>query len=100
MFSEEPTNFWKLWKEDLKVSFPKKRLTDALQARWKLAHPNVLARLKQEKFRNMAADIKFLNDHFGICFTVERGFYFDEKKFIEIQEEKLKNNAKKLGMSK
>lgn len=100
MILHEPTKFWKLWTEELKVSFPKKKLTNALQERWKLAHPNVLARLKQEKFVNMTTDIKFLYDHFGIGFSVEKGFHFDEIKYESIQHEHLNNLARKLGMSK
>jgi hypothetical protein len=100
MILNEPTKFWKLWKEDLKVSFPKRKLTNALQERWNIAHPNVLARLKQEKFMNMTSDIQFMYEQFGIGFTIEKGFYFDEDKYVNIQESSLKRRANKLGLSK
>lgn len=100
MYKIEPTRFWKLWKEDLKVSFPKRKLTDALQKRWNIAHPNVLRRLKQEKFVDLTTDILFLYESFGIGYTLEKGFYFDEEKYQQIQEKSLKTRAKQLGLSK
>jgi len=100
MENTQPTKFWKLWKEDLKVSFPKRNLTDALQERWNLAHPNVLARLKNEKFMNLTSDILFLYEQFGIGYTIEKGFYFDDEKFNQIKENKMKRRADSLGMSR
>ena len=95
-----PTPFWKLWKEELKVSFPKKDLTDALQQRWKIAHSNVLTRLKKEKFMDLTSDILFLYEHYGIGYTIERGFFFDDEKYRLIKEQKLNHRARKLGLSK
>ena len=100
MISQQPTRFWKLWKEELKVSFPKKRLTDALQVRWKIAHTNVLARLRKEKFMDFTSDIPFLYENYGIGYTIEKGFFYDEEKYREIQESSLKRRAKALGLSK
>lgn len=95
-----PTTFWKLWKEDLKVSFPKKDLTDALQLRWNIAHSNVLTRLKKGKFVDITSDIPFMYEHYGIGYTIEKGFFFDEEKFRQIKELSLQNRARKLGLSK
>lgn len=100
MILHEPTRFWKLWKEDLRVSFPKKRVTDALQERWNITHANVLVRLRQEKFVDMTSDIQFLYDQFGIGFTVESGFYLDEERFSQIRETGLRKRARSLGLSK
>lgn len=100
MILNEPTRFWKLWKEDLRVSFPKKRLTDALQQRWQITHCNVLARLRQEKFVNLSSDVQFLYEKFGIAFSSETGFYLDEEKYSEIQEKGLRKRARSLGLSK
>ena len=100
MISRPPTRFWTLWKKELKVSFPKRKLTDALIERWELAHPNVLIRLRKENFVDLTSDIVFLYERFGIGFTIEKGFYFDEEKFIEIEENALKSRARSLGMSK
>ena len=100
MESHQPTKFWKLWKEDLKVSFPKKSLTDALVQRWQKAHPNVLARLKKEKFVDFTSDIQFMYENYGLGYTMERGFFFDEEKYKKAVEIGLINKAKKMGMSK
>jgi hypothetical protein len=100
MVSDQPTKFWKLWKEDLKVSFPKKSLTDALQERWKIAHTNVLTRLKKEKFMDLTNDIPFLYENYGIGYTIDRGFFFDEDKYRIIKEMRVKRNADRRGLSK
>lgn len=95
-----PTRFWKLWKEELKVSFPKKQLTDALQDRWKITHTNVLTRLKKEKFMDLTSDISFLYEHYGIGYTIERGFFYDEEKHATIREQTLRARAQRLGLTK
>lgn len=100
MQNTTPTTFWKLWTEELKVSFPKKQLTNALQKRWDLTHPNVIGRLKKEKFPNLTKDIPFLYECYGIGYTIEKGFFFDEEKFKKIQDDRLNSVAKSLGLSK
>jgi hypothetical protein len=95
-----PTRFWKLWKEELKVSFPKKQVTDALQSRWQITHSNVLTRLKKEKFMDLTADIYFLYENYGIGYTIERGFFYDEEKHATVKARQLETRAKKLGLSK
>lgn len=100
MSNSTPTPFWKLWTEDLKVSFPKRQLVDDLQDRWKITNTNVLGRLKREKFPDLTSDILFMYESYGIGYTIEKGFFFDEEKFQSIQKRKLESTARALGLSK
>lgn len=99
MHTRKPLSFWDLWTAELKVSFPKKNLKSDLQQRWKIAPNNVIMRLRKGKFPDLTSDIKFMYDHYGIGYSMEEGFFFDEEKFRQIQQENLNARARALGLS-
>ncbi|HEV7381504.1 MAG TPA: hypothetical protein VGN64_17020 [Dyadobacter sp.] len=90
----------RLIKQELKVSFPRKKMCDELAERWGIAYSNVLHRLYADKLPNFVSDIKWLYEKYGIGFDMKKGFFYDEEKarIIELNEEM--EDAALFGMSK
>jgi len=97
---QSQSSFWKMWTEELKVSFNKKSFTDALMERWNLTYPNVITRLKNENFPYMTADIQWMYENFAVGFTIEKGFFFDTEKAVLIEKKSELEAARFFGLSK
>jgi hypothetical protein len=99
-YDEKPMTLSRLWREELRVSFPKGKLISALESRWNLTNSNVHLRLKKGQLVNFVSDIQFLHQNFAIGFDMKRGFFFDEKQWELIEQRDMMENAGMFGMGK
>jgi hypothetical protein len=90
----------RLVKEELKVSFPRKEMCEALAERWGIHYTNVLNRLYTDKLPNFVSDIRFLYDNYAIGFEMKKGFFFDEEKARIIETNREMQDAALFGMSR
>ena len=98
---EKETTFWKMWSNDLPGSFPKRQLMDDFESRWKMAYPNVLARLKKEQFVSLKKDLMFMFENYGIAFDYKgQGFFLDKRQYDLIQDREDMEAAAMYGMTK
>lgn len=85
------------WINDLPAKFPKKKAIKILSERFGVNERSTYRRLIDCNDL-LARDISFLYEHFGICFSIGKGFYLDNRKFEEIQASEEREEAAALGL--
>jgi methenyltetrahydromethanopterin cyclohydrolase len=92
------TQLSELWNDLLPLKFPKTKCIEALARHLNINKRNVYARILDNKL--LARDVSFLFHYFGIGYTPDRGFYFDQKQYEAIQQREEMENAMMFGLSK
>lgn len=96
--NQSETQLSEVWNNLLPTKFPKTKCIEALASHLGIEKRNAYARILENKL--LAKDVNFLFHNFGIAFTNDRGFFFDDNQYNIIQEREGMEEAKLLGLSK
>lgn len=97
---EKLTSLWELWSNVLPAKFKKQEVVESLSARWGVTRENVYRHLKKDTLKNFVHDVSYLHTNFGIGYSMDTGFFFDEKQYSKIQERSDMENARMFNLSK